>query len=648
DFIIGGQGIDAIFGDSGDDWEEGGDQPDLMIGDSSNLFFLDDSQKPGHDILIGQGGDDDYDMEGGNDIGVAGPGIEKVAGGSGYDWEIGLGDPQPQDADLALPIGPLDVLQVGVRDKFNEVEALSGWDLNDTLRGDDLIPSAVGGAGFIGCDVLDQDGLNLIDGLDALVPPLATPLASVIAQSASGDCPLLSGANVWGDGNILLGGGGSDLIEGRGGDDIIDGDAYLNVRLSIRTNPADATTQIGSATGMTTQYLRNSAGALVGQTLQQAVFAGIIDPGNIVAVREILIGTGGIDSALFSGPQADYTVTTSPAGAALGSPGSVTTVSHNGAGADGTDTLRNIERLVFSDTVAPSAPVIGAAAAGDASATVNWTAPTTGVATSFNVRTVDAAGTQVGALQTAAAGATSLVVTGLTNGTTYRFQVSATNDVGTSAFSALSNAVTPAAVPTPVVQGAARIGAVVAGDAQVTVNWLAPLPVANASPVTGYSIRTFVGASTIPLRTTTVGNVTSAVIGTLINGTGYTFDVAAINAVGTGPASARSATATPVAPVTATVPGAPTIGAPTAGNASATVRWTPPASDGGSAITGYVVRALTGGGAVVARTQTVIGNVSSVVVTGLTNGTAYSFDVAAVNAVGTGARSARSATVIAQ
>ena len=44
-----------------------------MQGDSGNLFFLDDSQKPGSDILVGQGGDDDYDMEGGNDIGVAGP-----------------------------------------------------------------------------------------------------------------------------------------------------------------------------------------------------------------------------------------------------------------------------------------------------------------------------------------------------------------------------------------------------------------------------------------------------------------------------------------------------------------------------------------------------------------------------------------------
>ena len=548
DFIMLGQSLDAAFGDSGDDWEEGGDQPDLMQGDSGNLFFLDDSQKPGHDILVGQGGDDDYDMEGGDDIGVAGPGIEKVAGASGYDWEIGVGDPQPQDLDLALPIPPLDILQVGVRDKFNEVEALSGANLNDILRGDDVVPSAVGGAGFIGCDVLDQAGLNRIAGLDALVPPLNTPLATVVAQSASGDCPLLSGPNVWGDGNILLGGGGSDLIEGRGGDDIIDGDAYVNVRLSVRTNAADPSTEIGSAvvtgagqSAMTSRYLRDGAGALTGPTLQEAVFAGTVDPGNIVAVREILTGSGGPDRALFTGPRADYTVTTTPVGATLGSPGSVTTVVDN-VGADGTDTIRNIEFLQFSDTVLPNAPVIGTATAGAGQATVRWTAPTVGIADAFSVKVLDVttnpAGVQVGALRTAAAGATSLVVTGLTNGSQYKFQVLASNALGNSPFSALSNTVSP---------------------------------------------------------------------------------------------------------TTATAPGAPTIGSATAGNASATLTWTAPASNGGSAITGYTVRAFAG--TVLARTQAVTGNVGTVVVTGLTNGTAYTFDVAAVNAVGTSGFSARTAAV---
>ncbi|MDQ1059765.1 hypothetical protein QFZ23_003666 [Arthrobacter globiformis] len=487
DFVMLGQSLDAAFGDSGDDWEEGGDQPDLMQGDSGNLFFLDDSQKPGHDILIGQGGDDDYDMEGGDDIGLGGPGIEKVAGASGYDWEIGLGDPQPQNLDLDLPLVPLDILQTDVRDKFNEVEAASGWKFDDKIRGDDVVPSGVGGGGFIGCNVLDQAGLNRITGLDALVPDLDTSADAVIAASASKDCPLLTaGSLVWGAGNVLLGGGGSDEIEGRGANDVIDGDAYLSVRLSVRTDPNNAETEIGSASAdgagqsaMTSRYLKDANGALTGPTLQEAVFAGTVNPGNIVAVREILTGSGGTDSARFSGPEANYTVNTVDANgapAALGAPGSTTTVTDT-TGTDGTDTLRNVERLVFSDTVAPSAPVIGAVTAGDGQATVNFIPAAGGAATSFLVRVVDANGAQVGALRTADAGATSLVVTGLTNNQSFRFQVQALNAIGASGFSALSSPVTPA-VPelvtaVPSITGAATVGSTLQAN---TGTW-GPAPV---------------------------------------------------------------------------------------------------------------------------------------------------------------------------
>jgi hypothetical protein len=155
-------------------------------------------------------------------------------------------------------------------------------------------------------------------------------------------------------------------------------------------------------------------------TLEADVAAGVIDPGNLVAVREVITPTaaqtvGNIDSAVFSGPQANYTVTTTGGDGTIGSVGSTTTVTDN-VGADGTDTLRNIERLVFSDTVAPAAPLIGlAAAAGAGQATVNFTPGAGGVATGFSVKVVDAAGAQVGALRSAPAGATSLVVTGLTN-----------------------------------------------------------------------------------------------------------------------------------------------------------------------------------------------------------------------------------------
>jgi hypothetical protein len=494
DFIYLGQSLDAALGDSGDDWEEGGDQPDLLIGDSSNLFFLDDSQVPGHDILIGQGGDDDYDMEGGNDVGVAGQGIEKVAGASGYDFEIGQGDPGAQDADLALPIPPLDILQVGVRDKFNEVESLSGWKFDDKLRGDDIVPAAVGGAGFIGCDVLDQNGINMIAGLDPLLPPLNTPLADVVAASASKDCPILTGPNVWGAGNILLGGAGSDLIEGRGADDIIDGDKYFSVRLSVRNNAGE---QIGWASventpqsAMTSQYLRNPDGTFVAgsPTLQQSVFAGTVNPGNIVAVREILAGTeppaaAAIDTALFSGPQANYTVTSVPA--ADGNEPAVTVTDTTGT--DGTDTLRNIERLQFTDATVtlavPAAPTnVVASNPGDGSASVSFDAPTGSLGISSFVVTAVPAGTGTAPSVTVTDGSVPAFISGLSNGVSYQFQVVAINQFGPSVPSALSNSVTPNETTAPTVT--ARVPAANATGVAVGANLSATLsePVQGVTP----------------------------------------------------------------------------------------------------------------------------------------------------------------------
>ena len=126
--------------------------------------------------------------------------------------------------------------------------------------------------------------------------------------SRPGFCPL-SGP-VWGAGNILLGGAGSDMLEGRGGDDIIDGDRALTVRISLRTDPADPSHRDrvhGPDGAPADRHLRRPGTA--GMTLQQAVFAGLVDPADLVIVRQIDDPTpapGTVDTAVFSGLRANY------------------------------------------------------------------------------------------------------------------------------------------------------------------------------------------------------------------------------------------------------------------------------------------------------------------------------------------------------
>jgi hypothetical protein len=168
-----------------------------------------------------------------------------------------------------------------------------------------------------------------------------------------------------------------------------------------------------------------------------------------------------------------------------------------------------------------------------------------------------------------------------------------------------------------------------AADTQSVVSWTAPASAGGAT-ITEYTVTSSPGGRTCTWAT---GALSCTVTG-LTNGTSYTFGVTATNANGTGSASVSSA----VTP--STTPGIPTGVSATIANAQSVVSWIAPASTGGATIIGYTVTSSPGGRTCVRTT-----GVLSCTVTGLTNGTSYTFVVTAANASGTGVASDASDSV---
>jgi Domain of unknown function (DUF4082)/Fibronectin type III domain/Bacterial Ig domain len=290
---------------------------------------------------------------------------------------------------------------------------------------------------------------------------------------------------------------------------------------------------------------------------------------------------------------------------------------------------------------APSAPVTPpgqakdvAATAGLGQAAVTWTPPSTGGApTSYKITPY--VGTTPQTPTTVAAPASSKTITGLTGGTSYTFTVTAINEGGAGPESSPSNAVTPTSTNAP---DAPTSVTATAGVLSATVNWVPP---ANdgGSAITSYKVTPYIGA-TAQTPVTAAGSATSASVPGLTGGTSYTFKVAAVNAVGTSPDSAAS---NAVTPTSVNPPEAPSGVTATAKSAGAQVSWTAPASDGGSPITGYKVTPYIG---TTAQTPTTVSaGTTSTSIGNLTNGTAYTFKVAAINAIGAGADSTASSSV---
>ncbi|MBU2668769.1 fibronectin type III domain-containing protein [Actinoplanes bogorensis] len=109
-----------------------------------------------------------------------------------------------------------------------------------------------------------------------------------------------------------------------------------------------------------------------------------------------------------------------------------------------------VKLTLSSAPVAPQPPTLPVAQAGNASATVSWTAPTNNggsAVTSYTAQAYQAGVAVAGKTCTATAPTVTCTIAGLTNGTAYTYRVTATNSAGTSGASADSPAVTPVAPP---------------------------------------------------------------------------------------------------------------------------------------------------------------------------------------------------------
>ena len=284
-----------------------------------------------------------------------------------------------------------------------------------------------------------------------------------------------------------------------------------------------------------------------------------------------------------------------------------------------------VTRLRTMPATVPSAPQNLAATPDDGEVALAWDAPADdgGSAISrYEYRYAEGISVPSETLWQSAGTNQTVTVDNLTNGTTYAFEVQAVNGRGSGTVTRLRTM--PLGPPSvlPVLSA-------IPGNGQVRLFWNAPAS-DGGSAISRYEYRYAEGIS-IPSETVwqSAGTNQTVTVDNLTNGTTYAFEVQAVNGRGSGPATRLRTT--PLGP-----PSAPRNLAATPDDGEVALAWNAPASDGGSAILRYEHRYAEGSSVPPETVWQSAGTNQTVTVDNLANGTAYAFEVQAVNGRGEG------------
>ena len=230
------------------------------------------------------------------------------------------------------------------------------------------------------------------------------------------------------------------------------------------------------------------------------------------------------------------------------------------------------------DSPAPARPTGLQAAPGNGRVTLTWDDPGKDVYIERYRYTADGGDTwtEIPDSESTVQGQfTRYTVPNLTNGQAHTFAIQAENDAGASPLSAAATA-TPRGAPPGKPTGLSAAP----GDAEVELTWDDP----HDASITKYQIKqdaapwADISASSASTRSHTVGSLT--------NGTAYTFRIRAVNDHN-GDNADDPGGASDAVTVTSGVPMAPASLVAVGEDGAVTLTWTAPASDGGSAVTGY-------------------------------------------------------------